>query len=309
MIGVFGANGFIGRHLVRQLADLGVPTRAISRRFDPEFENSLRDKVDFVVGDLKSPLEMTSSLEGVEVAVQLVSTSSPGLRNAHVIADIHDNVVPHIEFCQLCIQREVKRIIFLSSGGTVYGPHAPIPTPETAATAPISSHGLTKLVVEKYLAMFAHVNGLPSTILRLANPYGEGQEFHKGQGLIPAVLDRHARNMPISIFGSGLARRDYIYISDVIDAIVAAVRMEGRDSHILNIGSGETRSILEVLEEIEKHLPTALIKEYVPERSTDVFTSCLDISAAERVISWSPKIPFSVGIAKTVSLYRFFNKN
>jgi len=303
LIGVFGANGFIGKHLTKRLTQLSLQTRVVSRRFDMRFQAELAGKAEFVTADLHRPLEVLGTLQGLDVAVQLISTSSPALRNSHVVADIQDNIIPHIEFFQTCIQAGVKKVVFLSSGGTIYGPGAPTPTPETAPTNPISSHGLTKLVVEKYLQMFGKVEGLSYVILRLANPYGEGQEFHKGQGLIPAVLERYARGAPVNVFGSGIARRDYIYISDVVDAIVAAI--PGNENHVLNIGSGETRSIMEVLNEVEKHLPSPLVKNFVPERSTDVPVSCLDIRAARTVLRWDPKISFSVGVANTVAGFKF----
>ena len=117
------------------------------------------------------------------------------MKNDHEIADIAENVIPHVQFLKSCVQAGVKRYIFLSSGGTVYGPGAPTPTPETSQTNPISSHGLTKLVVEKYIQMHGHVDGLEYIILRVANPFGPGQEFRKGQGLIAAILDHWRKNL------------------------------------------------------------------------------------------------------------------
>lgn len=301
MIGVYGADGFIGRHLVRRLIERGLPVRAVSRRFDRDFADEVEDLADLVAADLSQPLAMASSLQDVSTVVQLMSSSSPGLKNDHAVADITENVVPHVEFLQNCLRAGVKRYIFLSSGGTVYGPGAPVPTPETAPTNPINSHGLTKLFVEKYIQMHGHVDGLEYIILRVANPFGPGQTFRKGQGLVPAIIERWQKGQPVRIFGDGSARRDYIFISDVIDAIEAAIAVGGNPQHILNVGSGETRSVNEVVEAIESAGGIKMEREYVAARSTDVDVACLDISQARAVLGWAPRTPFVQAMAMTVA--------
>ncbi|MER9299900.1 NAD-dependent epimerase/dehydratase family protein [Mesorhizobium sp. M0621] len=304
MIGIYGSNGFIGRHLLRRLAQKGVPVRAVSRRFDSEFLGSVGGHAEFIESDFRQPIAMASSLEGVETVVQLISTSSPGLRNDHTIADIEENVVPHVKFLHACLQAGVKRYVFLSSGGTIYGPGAPVPTPETSMPNPINSHGLTKLIVEKYIQMYGHVDGLDYVILRLANPFGPGQIFRKGQGLVPMLLDHWRKGLPIRIFGNGKAMRDYLYIDDVIDAIEAALSLPGTPRAVINIGSGETRSVLEVVEAIEGLTGHVFEREYVGTRSTDVDIASLDISLAKKMLGWRPATPFDVGIRNAVTLVR-----
>jgi UDP-glucose 4-epimerase len=300
MIGVYGADGFIGRHLVRHLASQGEPVRAVSRKFDRTFVDTVTGPVEFVEGDLGQPLAMASSLQDVTTVVQLISSSSPGLMNDHAVADITENVVPHVQFLQNCLRAKVKRYIFLSSGGTVYGPDAPVPTPESCPTNPINSHGLTKLFVEKYVQMHGHVDGLEYVILRVANPFGPGQVYRKGQGLVPAIIDRWQKGLPVRVFGNGQARRDYIYIDDVINAIDAAIRLEGAPRLVLNVGSGQHRSVTEVIEAIEAAAGQRFAKEHVAARSTDVDVACLDITRAREVLGWSPTTTFETGIRATV---------
>lgn len=300
MIGIYGANGFIGRHLVARLAESGEPLRAVSRRFDSDFTELFAKKVEFVEADFKQPLATASSLQGIDTVIQLISTSSPGLGNNYTVADIQENVLPHIEFLQACAQACVKRYVFLSSGGTIYGTEAPVPTPETSSTTPISSHGLTKLVVEKYIQMHAHVDDLDYAILRVANPFGPGQEFRKNQGLIPALIDRWRKNQSVTVLGAGQARRDYVYIDDVIEAIEAVLALPGRLRLTLNIGGGETRSVVEVIETIEEITGHHFEREYVAARDTDVDVSSLDISRAYEVLGWVPRTKFDEGIRKTL---------
>lgn len=301
MIGVYGAGGFMGRHLLKRLAERDLPARAVSRKFDASFDRGSYSSVEFVEADFRQSLAMAASLQDVDTVVQLVSSSSPGLKNDHVLADIQENVVPHVAFLHACMQAGVRRYIFLSSGGTVYGPGAPIPTPETCPTNPINSHGLTKLMVEKYIQMYGQIEGLDFVILRVANSFGPGQKFRKGQGLIPAILDRWHKGEPIRILGDGNATRDYIYIDDVIDAIEAALTVAGAPKLVVNIGSGEPRSIMAVIEAIEAATDHRFEKQFSAARITDVDVACLDITQAKNLLSWIPMTPFAEGIRRTVA--------
>lgn len=300
MIGVYGANGFVGRHLVRWLASRGMLVRAVSRRLDGDFVHEFRDAVEFVEADLGHPLDMASSLQGIHTAVQLISTSSPGTKNDYAIADIEDNILPHVSFLRSCVRAGVKRYVFISSGGTVYGPEAPPPTPETCATNPISSYGLTKLIVEKYIQMHGYVDDLEYVILRVANLFGPGQEFRKGQGILPMLIDSWKKERKVKILGDGGARRDYVFIDDAVDAIGASLNLEGRPREILNIGSGESRTVNEVVEAVEKAAGYRFEREYVPSRNTDVGVSHLDISLAKEVLGWRPKTDFYAGVKAAV---------
>jgi len=303
MIGVYGANGFIGRHLVRRLAAYGHSVRSVSRSFGADFIQPLTGKVDFVEADFREPLPIASTLVGVDTIVQLISTSSPALQNRFATADIKDNVIPHVDFIQSAVQAGVRRYVFVSSGGTVYGPNARVPIPEDAITTPISSHGLTKLTIEKYLQMYGHVEGLDYVILRVANPFGPRQVFRKGQGLIPAALARYRAGQPIDIVGGGRAVRDYLYIDDLVDAIVAAIDRPAAAKKIINVGSGVGHSVIEVLDAIEAELGGGLLRRHAPDRSTDVDRNILDIARANDLLEWSPKVPFDTGIERTVRAF------
>lgn len=300
MIGIYGANSFIGQHLVGRLAGRGAPVRAVSRRFDMAFTEPFGGMVEFVEADFRQSLAIASSLQDVDTVVQLVSTSSPGLGNNHAIADIQENVIPHVEFLQDCVRAGVKRYVFLSSGGTVYGPGAPVPTPETSPANPINSYGLTKLMVEKYIQMYGHVDDLDYAILRVANVFGPGQEFRKNQGLVPALIERWRKGQGVTIFGAGEARRDYIFIEDVIDAIEAVLALTERPRLTLNVGSGETRSVVEVIETVEEITGYRFERDYVADRNTDVGVSSLDISRAREVLGWKPKTGFREGVETTL---------
>jgi UDP-glucose 4-epimerase len=304
---VVGANGFIGRHVVARLAAEGLPVRAISRRFDPEFETGpLAARVAFVEADIRDPFASVAALEGVSAVLQLVSTSSPGLRNDYLEADITDNVIPQVRFARDALAAGVERYVFLSSGGAVYGRPRAVPIPEDHPLDPLSSHGVTKLACEKYLGLLAATAGLEAVVLRVSNPFGPGQVFRKGQGLVPAILERQARGQPVTIFGDGSARRDYVYIGDVVDAVLAALRLPGiglgggPERGIFNVGSGEGRSVLEILAAVEARLGAPLAREHVPARASDVEVNVLAIDRARAVLGWTPATPFEAAMDRTL---------
>jgi UDP-glucose 4-epimerase len=302
LIGVFGANGFMGRHLLRKLADERIPARAFSRRFDLNVDRG-SPQIEFVEGDFTNPLQRIAALDGVDVVVQLISTSSPGLRNDQVISDIQENVIPHVGFLEQCVRAKVRRYIFVSSGGAVYGEQATPPTTEEAPVAPISSYGVTKVTIEQYLKMYGHLSQMGYFILRVSNPFGPGQKFKKGQGLIPFVLDRATRRLPIQIFGDGSSRRDYLYIDDLIEAVYLSVVGEGEFQSIVNIGSGDSVSISDVVDKIEANLKYPIEREFVKPRATDVNVTMLDNTRARHLLGWKPKISFEDGIRSTVAAF------
>lgn len=300
MIGLFGATGFIGANLARRLIASNEQLRLVSRRIDANFISEFGASAGLVEANLLDPSEMSSSLVGIDTVVQLIGTSSPGFENKNIVADIRDNVIRQIEFLELCANAGVRRFIFVSSGGAIYGPNAPVPTSEDIPCAPINSHGLTKLTVENYLRMYGALGRLEYIILRVSNLFGPGQKFRRGQGLVPAILERYRRNMPVRIFGDGGARRDYLFIDDLIDAIERAIRLPDGATATINVGRGESRSVLEVIEAIEAATGRALEKQFLPARATDIAESRLNIERARALLGWMPATDFQSGIQKTV---------
>jgi UDP-glucose 4-epimerase len=219
--------------------------------------------------------------------------------NDKVVSDIHSNIIPHVSFINSCIVSGVKSYIFLSSGGTVYGRPQIIPIPEEHPTFPLNSYGLTKLFTEQYLRMLSRGSSMGYTILRVANPFGPGQLGAGGQGLIGTILQRFRQKQPLTIFGDGLSERDYLYIDDTVDAVVRAVEHAPLND-VVNIGSGEGRSILAVLEAVEAALGSPVAREHVAGRATDAPSNVLDPGKAERLLDWKTITPFAEGVARTV---------
>lgn len=304
MIGIYGANGFVGRNLLKRLTELGWPVRAVSRRFDAELRESLSGMAEFVEADLGNPSAMAATLEGLDAVVQLVSTSSPASQNRHAGFDIQENVMPQVAFMQAAVDAGIGRYVFASSGGTVYGPQNATPTPEHALTNPICSHGLTKLTIEHYLRMHSLVDGLGAVVLRIANAFGPGQSVRKGQGLIPAILGRVAQGLPVQVVGDGTSVRDYVFIDDVAEAFVAALDRTRKAAGVFNVGSGQGRSVNDVIAALERELGTPIERTNIPARRTDTPISVLDVTAAERSLGWRPQTTFAEGLRRTVACWR-----
>lgn len=302
MIGVFGANGFIGKHLTRALAAAGEEVVAVGRRFDDDMRAL---DVTRVEGDLAQADVMGKALVGVDTVVHLMGSSTPALGNARAAEDIEADVIPHVRFIDQCVSAGVGRFIFASSGGTVYGPVSDdAPVPESTPTNPICSHGVTKLMVEHFIRLNGHLHGMDYVIARIANPYGPGQVFRNGQGLIPAVLQRYQDGQPIAILGDGSASRDYVYIDDVIEALRACIVAPDRLELVVNIGTGHATSISEILTTIETVAGIKFDIEHRPPRASDVHSVALDVSRAKEVLGWRPRTSLRDGIAHTVTPLR-----
>jgi UDP-glucose 4-epimerase len=300
VIGVMGANGFIGRHLIRRLCEADIPVIAFGRSFPPDYQEIIGHSIDIRLMDLEHVLETHAIIQDVSTVVQLINSSSPGMANNRVIADISVNVIPQISCIESCIMAGVGKFIFLSSGGTAYGNPLFLPISEDHPTRPLNSYGMTKIVVERYLEMLTASSKMGYTSLRVSNPFGPGQEFKRGQGLVPAIMNNHRRGLPVTVFGDGASLRDYIYIDDLVDAIMASIALPPSMGPI-NIGSGIGQSILNVIAAMEVATGEKIAVEYGAARPTDVQSNVLDSSKAATVLGWRAKTEFTDGIARTIA--------
>jgi UDP-glucose 4-epimerase len=294
-----GGCGFIGRNLMDKLLGLGVAVTC----FDRERPCWLPGGADFCSGDFTS----TESLEGAvaesDAVVHLASTTLPKKSNEDPIYDIDSNLKGSVELLRLSVKYSVKRFVFISSGGTVYGPSAEMPIHESHQTNPICSYGIVKLAVEKYLRLFNHLNGLRGCSLRLANPYGPFQRHDTGQGVIAAFCHKALMGETIEIWGDGNIARDFIHINDVTEAIWRALQSDSVSGE-LNIGSGVSATLNHIVDGIESRLGRKIAYMYRDARNFDVHESRLDISKVRKELSWTPLISLEEGIGMTLDWQR-----
>jgi UDP-glucose 4-epimerase len=297
---VLGGGGFIGTNLCRRLLASGHRVRAFGRHC--HFPDDLRG-VEWYQGDFSDPDSVAAAIETFDIVFHLVHSAMPQAANLAMATDVQHNIVPSITLLELCSKLGVKRVIFSSSGGTVYGRPRQVPTPELAPTEPICAYGISKLAIEKYLVLFEHLHSLDYRVLRIANPFGPFQIAWKGQGFIAAAVSRALSGQAIEIWGDGSVIRDFIFIDDVIDAFEAAMH-DASDSRIFNIGTGEGRTLRDVVAAIEHQSGVKLAVRWAPGRAIDIPTSVVAIERAVTDLNWKPKTAFGTALAQTIEWNR-----
>ena len=292
---VLGGNGFIGSHLVDQLLAEGHNVRVFDKY--AEYYRKPLLSVDYHYGDFGNRGLLMEALMDIDVVFHLISTTLPKTSNDDPAFDVQSNVVETIFLLDQCNARQIKKIIFISSGGTVYGKPAMLPIPEDSATDPECSYGITKLAIEKYLYLFWYLHKLDYCILRLANAYGERQRPTATQGAIPVFLEKTLQNDEIVVWGDGSVVRDYIYVTDIVRALIKALTYSG-ENKIFNIGSGQGHSLDELIHVIENVTGRSLQVKYADARSFDVPINVLDISRAKSHLDWAPMVSLLDGVAR-----------
>lgn len=291
---VLGGTGFIGSHIVDALIDNGHHVKVIDRTLK-NTQNKHPHLVKYIQADYGDSFILSEALIGIDIVIHLVSSTVPGSSNLDPVADIQTNLVNSVKLLQAMHHSNVKRIIYFSSGGTVYGNPGQLPIPESHPTHPICSYGITKLAIENYLFMHQELYGLRPIVLRPSNPYGPRQGHHGSQGVVGTFINKIMSNQPITIWGDGSVVRDYIYISDLVDACLAAINstLQG----VFNVGSGHGYSLLEIINEIEQCAQRKAQVHFEPKRNFDIKEMVLDSSLSKEQLSWSPRYSIQQGVS------------
>jgi UDP-glucose 4-epimerase len=286
---VTGGSGFIGRNLLARLMDDG-------------FENILNidrhvseGAITSVVSDFADMNLLRETLQPGDVVIHLACTTIPASSEVDKERDIQENVIGTLRLLEVCREKEVDKVIFFSSGGTVYGDYGNRPIPESACARPNSAHGIMKLTIENYLRLYQDKYGLDYLIIRAANPYGRFDNYSKPQGAIDIFLKKALSGETIEIWGDGEAVRDYIHIDDLIGLIHAALAGDVRNE-IINAGTGSGTSLNRALDIIKKSVHAEVRINYQPSRGFDVQSNILDITKAKALLDWQPKISLEEGI-------------
>jgi len=296
---VIGGNGFIGTNLVDGLLRKGHAVRVFDRY--PSRFREPNPAVEYVVGDLGNHGEVADVVQGVDFVFHLAYTSLPHTSNEDPVYDIRSNVVDTVQMLQQCSAAAVRKVIFISSGGTVYGIPQNTPIKEDDATDPICSYGITKLAIEKYLHLFHRLHGLDYVVARISNPYGEQQNPDAKQGAVTVFLGNLKRGNPITIWGDGEVVRDYIYIGDAVQALVKSADYQpGPDQHrVFNIGAGRGYSLNQLIAAMRVVVGKDIDVRYTPGRVEDVPSNVLDISRATAELGWKPEVELEEGLTRT----------
>jgi UDP-glucose 4-epimerase len=249
---VMGGNGFIGSHLVDALVDAGYKVIAYDNfSHSPKFKNN--DLIQKVKGDIFNEDGVREAMENADILIHSFSKSTPFISDNNPYIDVTENLMESIKIFEKSVEKGIKKIVYISSGGAVYGnmPNNKKAS-ENEAPHPVSPYGINKLATEYYLGYFKNKFGIDYIVYRLTNPYGERQITKNKQGVIPMFIDRINNNEELTIYGDGTSSRDYIYIKDAVDMIVQSFSKETKYT-TYNIGSGiqtELTSLIEMLEKL-----------------------------------------------------------
>lgn len=296
---VLGGAGFIGSHIVETLVSRGHAVRVFDLpNISTRNLDGFLDRVEMVGGDFNNIHDVSPALDDIDVVIHLVCTTVPGPSNENPTYDVESNVIATLNILEKAVQKGVRKIIFPSSGGTVYGIPEVLPIPETHRTDPICSYGITKLAIEKYLSLFHHLHGLDYVILRVGNPYGERQRIDSVQGAVGVFLGKMLMGEEITVWGDGSVARDYLYQSDLVSAFISAVEFD-TPSRIYNIAGGHAHTITEILSILRDVTGEEPPVRFTPPRRLDVPVSCLDIRRAAEELKWVPVTTLEEGIEKT----------
>lgn len=293
---VLGGSGFIGIHLINRLKALG-NVRVFAN--DVSLVKEIFPKIDAVEGDF-SKCNMTRLLQDVDVVYHMISTTIPDEGTEHIKKDIDENLIPTINLLDQMVKHQVKKIIFCSSGGTIYGEYNN-KVSEDAALNPICTYGVQKLAIEQYLRLYEIYHNIKAYSVRITNPYGLRFNMNVRQGIIPIFINNISLGKPIEIWGSGHNLRDYIYIDDVVKALLRINSYSGV-FRIFNIGTGTSYSLNQITSILFEMMNKSVDVIYKDKRKCDVYHSSVSIERAHQELRWVPKYTINDGIKKLIEL-------
>lgn len=298
---LLGGAGFIGHHLagaLRGRAQAVVVTRRL-----PAVDNRV-EGVGYVEGDCASPGLLGQVIRPGDHVVHLAHHAVPAHSFDVPLAEVQDNLPSAIKLLEALKTVAIRRLVYVSSGGTVYGPAGSgVPIREDHATDPISPYGVTKLTIEKYCRMYAHLFGVPVVIARPSNPFGPGQLPHRGQGFVATAAAQVLQGKAVTVFGEHGTVRDYLYIDDLVAALDCLLQADCPPGDVFNIGSAEGRNNTAVLASIAGTLGKNLSQlaiDHAPARPFDVAYNVLDTGKLNGM-GWRPKTGFDEGVSRTVA--------
>lgn len=293
---ILGGNGFIGSHLVDKLLLENHEVRVFDK-YEERYRMA-NPKVDYCYGEFGNRGLLDQALDGIDLVFHLISMTLPKTSNDDPVFDVQSNLIESLFLMERCVHKKIKKLIFVSSGGTVYGKPGKCPIDEDSPTNPECSYGITKLAIEKYLALYQHLYGLDYTIVRPANPYGCRQNPNGIQGAISVFLGKVARRECLEVWGNGEVVRDYIYIEDLVDGIYKAAKTIS-PLRIFNLGAGAGYSLNQIIGLIREVTRYEVKVEYMAKRVFDIPKIFLDITRARKELLWTPSTSLEEGIEKT----------
>jgi len=301
---VLGGLGFIGSHICRALVAAGADVRTFGKFHSSRaLVADIEHRLTVHQGDVTRAGDVLAAIAGSELVIDLIHTTVPGSSMQDPGQDVVSNVAAAARWLVRLPETDIQSLLYVSSGGTVYGVPQETPISEDHPTNPVSSYGITKLASEKYVAMYAGIAGVRHCVVRPSNVYGPGQRTTIGQGVIGVMARRALAGQTLEIWGSGESIRDYLYIDDMVSATLALLEYDG-DCQTFNISSGAGVSVLEIVSALRDALGGQLQLQHTPDRGFDVPNNVLDSSRLQQETGWRASVDLAVGIQRTVDHMR-----
>lgn len=292
--------GLIGSHVACESARRGHDVAVVSRGFSPWLQlRRAEEGLEMALVEATLPgsvgivAELDEAFAERDAIFCFAGTSTPALSAREPAAAAAASLLPAISAFEQAKRSGCPRVILASSGGTVYGRVAQIPTPETHPTNPISLHGVIALAIEQCAEFYAREHGLEAVVLRFSNVYGPGQRSRRGQGVIAAWLEAVARGEPVVLIGDGSERRDFVHASD---AATAALDALDAPTGIYNVGCGESWALADVLDVVREACGQEIEVNRLAARPVDVAVTELDSSVFEAATGWRPQVDLATGV-------------
>lgn len=292
---VIGGNGFIGSHLI----DLLILKGHIVRVFDISHERFRKpiENVDYRISTLDNIPDLYEALLGIDIIFHLASSSVPSTSNIDTVSDINKNLIPTLNILNLSVKLGIKKFVYFSSGGAVYGNPLYMPINEEHPLNPISSYGIVKATTEMYLFLFQRLYDLKSLIIRPSNPYGPRQGHFIAQGVISTFLRKVKMDEKIIVYGDGNSTKDYIYIKDLI-RLTYNLSFSNKMG-VFNLGSGEGTTLNQIINQIKKTTGKNFEINNVDKQIYDVDHFVLDISKVNSLLEQYPLTSLEDGVTAT----------
>lgn len=299
---VTGGAGFIGSHVVDALIDEGNEVVVVDN-LATGFKENLNTKANFFEVDVCDQPKLLAVFEKFkpEAVYHLAAQVSVEVSTKNPSEDVRVNVIGTINVLECCRKLAVKKFIFSSTGGAIYGDKAPRPTTEEAKTEPATPYGFDKLCAEGFVRFFCNESNICYTIFRFSNVYGERQNPNGEAGVIAILTRRMLDNRRSQIFGDGRQTRDYVYVGDIVRGLVLGLKSEKTATY--NLATGIETSVNEIADKIVKLTGATTLPQHAPAR-TEQHASSLSAMRAEQELGWKPSVSLDEGLARTVDSYK-----
>jgi UDP-glucose 4-epimerase len=298
---VTGGAGFVGSHVVEAFVERGDEVLVVD-----DLSTGSRQNVPDAVLFEQTDIVDAQALDGAfsfapDIVCHLAAQASVTVSVDDPALDARVNVLGTLNVLEAARAHRAP-VVFASTGGALYGDGAPLPTPEEYAPRPLSPYGASKLAGEAYVTTWARLHELPNVVLRLGNVYGPRQNPHGEAGVVAIFSGRLLRGERPQLRGGGDPTRDYVFVSDVAAAFVAAA--DGGRPGTFNVGTGRATSTARLLELLQEAAGTSIEPERVELQAGELRTSALDAGAIERTLGWRPGVALEEGLGRTLSWYR-----